>query len=76
MLAVRRQSKSAQDFSYRDDIDYRLWGRLIEQLSSSICNFPPLVWPPPVNKHRQAKVVVLSVHMQCARSVLMAICAL
>ena len=76
MLAVRRQSKSAQDFSYRDDIDYRLWRRLIEQLSSSKCNFPPPVWPPPVNKQSQANVVVLSVHVQCARSVLVAICAL
>jgi hypothetical protein len=41
VLAIGHQSKSAQNVSHRDYIDYQPRCRLIEKLGSSVCNFPP-----------------------------------
>ena len=45
--SVRDKGQATQNVFDRDNIDDRLWLRLIEELSSGVRNLPPPIWVPP-----------------------------
>ena len=61
--AVGDQGQSAQNVMDRDNVDNRVWLRLIQELGSRVGNLPPPVRQPPAGWSEACRKVCTKVHI-------------